>query len=169
MAVKLYNTLTRRKEEFCPLRPPQVTFYVCGPTVYDYIHIGNARVFIVFDVIRRYLNYRGYRVKLVQNYTDIDDKMIRRAAEDGLSVSELAQNSIDAYETDTPGCLSACRIAAAATEYIGPIIELIQHLEERGLAYASGDVYFNAGAFPVTQLSPGDRRFAGGARANREN
>lgn len=149
MALKLYNTLTRRKEEFKPLNPPAVTFYVCGPTVYDYIHIGNARVFIVFDVIRRYLNYRGYRVKLVQNYTDIDDKMIRRAAEEGLSVSELADKFIDAYETDTARLrIRPADLQPRATEHIEPIIELIRRLEERGLAYVSGgDVYFDAGAF----------------------
>ncbi len=150
MTVKLYNTLTRCKEEFRPLHPPQVTFYVCGPTVYDYIHIGNARVFIVFDVIRRYLNYRGYRVKLVQNYTDIDDKMIRRAAEEGLSVPELAQKFIDAYETDTSRLLiRPADLQPRATEHIEPIIELIRHLKEQGLAYVSGgDVYFSAGDFP---------------------
>lgn len=150
MAVKLYNTLTRRKEEFRPLQPPEVTFYICGPTVYDYIHIGNARVFIVFDVIRRYLNYRGYRVKLVQNYTDIDDKMIRRAAEEGLSVKALAEKFIEAYEADTARLLiRPADIQPRATEHIEPIIELIGRLEKRGLAYPSGgDVYFDAGAFP---------------------
>ncbi len=149
MAVKLYNTLTRCKEELKPLHPPEVKFYVCGPTVYDYIHIGNARVFIVFDVIRRYLNYRGYSVKLVQNYTDIDDKMIKRAAEEGISVAELADKFIDAYETDTAGLrVRAADLQPKATEHIGPIIELIKRLEKRGLAYASGgDVYFSAGAY----------------------
>ena len=149
LALKLFNTMTRHKEEFKPLHPPGVTFYVCGPTVYDYIHIGNARVFIVFDVIRRYLNYRGYGVKLVQNYTDIDDKMIRRAAEEGLSVAELAEKFIDAYKTDTAGLLvRAADLQPRATEHVEPIIELIQRLEKRGLAYASGgDVYFAAGAF----------------------
>lgn len=147
--MKLYNTLTRHKEEFRPFNPPQVTFYVCGPTVYDYIHIGNARVFIVFDVVRRYLDYRGYRVKLVQNYTDIDDKMIRRAADEGVSVSELARKFIDAYESDTARLLiRPAELQPRATEHIGSIIELIQRLEKRGLAYLSGgDVYFDAGAF----------------------
>ncbi|MGB4214510.1 MAG: cysteine--tRNA ligase [Dethiobacteria bacterium] len=149
MTLRLYNTLTRRKEEFKPLHPPAVTFYVCGPTVYDYIHIGNARVFIVFDVIRRYLNYRGYRVKMAQNYTDIDDKMIRRAAEEGLSVSELADKFIAAYEEDAARLrIRPAELQPRATEHIGPIIKLISRLEERGLAYVSGgDVYFDTGAF----------------------
>lgn len=149
MTLRLYNTLTRRKEEFKPLHPPAVTFYVCGPTVYDYIHIGNARVFIIFDVIRRYLNYRGYRVKMAQNYTDIDDKMIRRAAEEGLSVSELADKFIAAYEEDAARLrIRPAELQPRATEHIGPIIKLISRLEERGLAYVSGgDVYFDTGAF----------------------
>jgi cysteinyl-tRNA synthetase len=149
VTLRLYNTLTRRKEEFKPLHPPAVTFYVCGPTVYDYIHIGNARVFIIFDVIRRYLNYRGYRVKMAQNYTDIDDKMIRRAAEEGLSVSELADKFIAAYEEDAARLrIRPAELQPRATEHIGPIIKLISRLEERGLAYVSGgDVYFDTGAF----------------------
>lgn len=149
MAVKLYNTLTRRKEELEPLQPPEITFYVCGPTVYDYIHIGNARVFIIFDVIRRYLNYRGYRVRLIQNYTDIDDKMIRRAAEEGLSVPALADKFIEAYETDTARLLiRPADLQPRATEHIEPIIALIGRLEKRGLAYVSGgDVYFDARSF----------------------
>ena len=162
MTVKLYNTLTRRKEIFEPLAPPVVTFYVCGPTVYDYIHIGNARVFIVFDLIRRYLNYRGYRVKMVQNYTDIDDKMIQRAREEGCTVAELAERFIDAYEADAAGLLiQQADLRPRATEHIGPIIELIRRLEERGLAYQSGgDVYFSAGGFPgygsLSQQAPED-------------
>ncbi|HPU02124.1 MAG: cysteine--tRNA ligase [Firmicutes bacterium] len=150
MALRIYNTLTHRKEEFEPLNPPAVTMYVCGPTVYDYIHIGNARVFIVFDVIRRYLNYRGYRVKMVQNYTDIDDKMIRRAAEEGISVPELAERFIAAYKEDAARLrVRPADVQPRATEHIGPIIGLIRRLEKRGLAYVSGgDVYFDTGAFP---------------------
>ena len=150
MTVKLYNTLTRRKEIFEPLAPPVVTFYVCGPTVYDYIHIGNARVFIIFDLIRRYLEFRGHRVKMVQNYTDIDDKMIRRAREEGCTVTELAGKFINAYEADTAGLLiRKADLQPRATEHIGPIIELIRRLEEGGFAYRSGgDVYFSAGSFP---------------------
>lgn len=149
MTVKLYNTLTRRKEEFAPLNPPEVTFYICGPTVYDYIHIGNARVFIVFDVIRRYLNHRGYRVKMVQNYTDIDDKMIERAREEGTAVAALAQKFIEAYEADVSGLrVRPADLHPRATEHIEPIVELIGRLEEKGLAYRSGgDVYYSAGGF----------------------
>ncbi len=149
MAIKIYNTLTRRKEEFKPGDPPKVTFYVCGPTVYDYIHIGNARVFIIFDVVRRHLQYRGFDVKLVQNYTDIDDKMINRANDQGITVPELAARFIEAYEED----VSALRIRPAdvkprATEHIPQIIELIKKLLENGFAYISdGDVYYDTAKF----------------------
>jgi cysteinyl-tRNA synthetase len=149
VAIKIYNTLTRSKDELKPGAPPLVTFYVCGPTVYDYIHIGNARVFIIFDVVRRYLNYRGFNVKLVQNYTDIDDKMINRANEQGITVPELAERFIKAYEED----VSALRVRPAdvtprATEHIPQIIELIERLIENGYAYVSdGDVYYDTARF----------------------
>ncbi len=149
MAIKIYNTLTRSKEELKPGAPPLVTFYVCGPTVYDYIHIGNARVFIIFDVIRRYLEYRGYDVKLVQNYTDIDDKMINRANEQGITVPELAERFIKAYQED----VQALRVRPAdatprATEHIDDIIELIERLLDNGFAYISdGDVYYDTEKF----------------------
>ncbi len=150
MAVKIYNTLSRSKEELKPGAPPLVTFYVCGPTVYDYIHIGNARVFIVFDVVRRYLEYRGFDVKLVQNYTDIDDKMINRANEEGITVKKLAERFIRAYEED----VSALRVRPAdvkpkATDHIPQIIELVERLLENGYAYkTNGDVYFDTGSYP---------------------
>jgi cysteinyl-tRNA synthetase len=149
VTIKLYNTLTRSKDELKPGAPPLVTFYVCGPTVYDYIHIGNARVFIIFDVIRRYLEYRGFQVKLVQNYTDIDDKMINRANEQGISVPELAALFIRAYEED----VTALRVRPAdvkprATEHIPQIIELIGRLLKNGYAYISeGDVYYDTSRF----------------------
>ncbi len=149
MAIRIYNTLTRSKEELKAGAPPLLTFYVCGPTVYDYIHIGNARVFVIFDVIRRYLEYRGYDVRLVQNYTDIDDKMINRANEQGITVSELAERFIKAYEED----VGALRVRPAdltprATEYIKEIIELIERLLENGFAYISdGDVYYDTAKF----------------------
>ena len=149
MAIKIYNTLTRSKEELKPGAPPLVTFYVCGPTVYDFIHIGNARVFIIFDVVRRYLQYRGFDVKLVQNYTDIDDKMINRANEQGITVPELADRFIRAYEED----VAALRVRPAdvkpkATDHIPQIIELIGRLIENGYAYTSdGDVYYNTSKF----------------------
>ncbi len=150
MAIKIYNTLTRSKEELKPGAPPLVTFYVCGPTVYDYIHIGNARIFITFDVVRRYLDYRGYKVKLIQNYTDIDDKMINRANEEGVAVRELADRYIKAYEED----VGALRVRAAdvkpkATDHIPQIIKLVERLLENGYAYEiNGDVYFDTGNYP---------------------
>ncbi len=149
MTVRIYNTLTRSKEDLEPGAPPLVTFYVCGPTVYDYIHIGNARVFIIFDMIRRYLKYRGFAVKLVQNFTDIDDKMINRANEQGINVSELAERFIKAYDDD----VTALRVRPAdvrprATEHIPQIIALIERLLENGYAYISeGDVYYDTGRF----------------------
>lgn len=149
MVLKLYNTLTRTKEEFNPGEPALVKFYVCGPTVYDYIHIGNARVFIVFDVVRRYLQYRGFQVRLVQNYTDIDDKMIRRAREQGLTVPELAGRFIEAYEADARALLvKPADVQPRATEHVAQIIDLIRLLERNGMAYASGgDVYFDTARF----------------------
>ncbi len=161
MAIRIYNTLTRSKEEFKPGAPPLVTFYVCGPTVYDYIHIGNARVFIIFDVVRRYLEYRGYNVRFVQNYTDIDDKMINRANEQGITVPELAGRFINAYEED----VGALRVRPAdvtprATEHIDDIIRLIEQLLENGYAYISdGDVYYDTARFEgYGQLSHQKRR-----------
>lgn len=149
VAVKLYNTLTRGKEELKPVQPPELSLYVCGPTVYDYIHIGNARVFIIFDLIRRYLQFRGYQVKMIQNFTDIDDKMIQRAAEQGISVPELAQRYIDAYEADVLALrVKPADVQPRATEHIIQIIDLIRCLEEKGIAYASqGDVYFDTNCF----------------------
>lgn len=149
MAIKLYNTLTRSKEDFNPGNPPQVTFYVCGPTVYDYIHIGNARVFIIFDVIRRYLQYRGFAVKLVQNYTDIDDKMINRAGEQGITVPELAARFIEAYEQDVAALkVRPADVKPRATEHIEQIIELIEKLLANGYAYVSdGDVYYDTSSY----------------------
>ncbi|MDY6826473.1 MAG: cysteine--tRNA ligase [Bacillota bacterium] len=149
MTIRIFNTLTRRKEEFMPGDSPRVNFYVCGPTVYDYIHIGNARVFIVFDVVRRYLNYRGYEVNLVQNYTDIDDKMINRANEQGITVAALADRFIKAYEKDIQTLrVRPADIKPRATEHIPQIIALIERLLENGYAYVSdGDVYYDTSRF----------------------
>jgi len=148
--IKLFNTLTRRKETFVPTVEGKVNMYVCGPTVYDYFHIGNARVFIVFDVIRRYLQYRGYRVKYIQNYTDIDDKMIKRASEEGISVKELAEKFIKAYQEDASWLgVRPADFHPRATEHIGDIIEIVKKLEKKGLAYRiGGDVYFSIKDFP---------------------
>ncbi len=149
MAIKIYNTLTRSKEDFNPGNPPQVTFYVCGPTVYDYIHIGNARVFIIFDVVRRYLQFRDFAVKLVQNYTDIDDKMINRANEQGITVPELAARFIEAYEQDVAALkVRPADVKPRATEHIEQIIKLIEKLLANGYAYVSeGDVYYDTSSY----------------------
>jgi len=157
--IVLYNTLTRKKEPLKPVEEGKIGLYACGPTVYDYFHIGNARIFILFDVLRRYLAYRGYEVTFVQNFTDIDDKMIARAAELDISVAELAARFIQAYQEDaaTLGVLPADH-HPRATEHIPQIIALIQRLIDKDLAYEiEGDVYFHVDAFPAYgQLSHQD-------------
>lgn len=147
--MKLYNTLTRKKEEFKPLSEKQVKMYSCGPTVYNYFHIGNARPFIIFDTLRRYLEYKGYKVKFIQNFTDIDDKMIKRAKEEGISVKELAEKFINEYFIDAKGLgIKKATVHPRATENIDAIIELIKKLEEKGYAYeVDGDVYFSTRKF----------------------
>ncbi|HHT47230.1 MAG TPA: cysteine--tRNA ligase [Firmicutes bacterium] len=157
--MRLYNTLTGRKDPLKPVTEGKVGIYACGPTVYDYFHIGNARVFIFFDVLRRYLDYRGYSVTFVQNYTDIDDKMINKAREMGISVKELADIFIQAYEDDTAalGILPADH-HPRATEHIPQIIDLIRRLIDKNLAYdVDGDIFYHVGAFPdYGQLSHQD-------------
>ncbi len=148
--VKLYNTLTGKKEPLVPVKEGKIGMYACGPTVYDYFHIGNARVFIIFDVLRRYLLYRGYEVTFVQNFTDIDDKVINRAAQMGITVQELAERFIAAYQEDAEalGILPA-DYHPKATDFIPQIINLIQKLVEKNMAYEiEGDVYFHVEAFP---------------------
>jgi cysteinyl-tRNA synthetase len=148
--VKLYNTLTGKKEPLVPVKEGKIGMYACGPTVYDYFHIGNARVFIIFDVLRRYLLYRGYEVTFVQNFTDIDDKMINRAAQMEITVQELAERFIAAYQEDAEalGILPA-DYHPKATDFIPQIINLIQKLVEKNMAYEiEGDVYFHVEAFP---------------------
>ena len=147
--MKIYNTLTKGKQAFVPLREGEVSIYACGPTVYNYFHIGNARPFILFDTLRRYLRYRGYRVTLVQNFTDIDDKMINRANQEGISVKELADRFIQEYYVDAHGLnIMDADVAPKATEHIEEIIAIIRRLVERDLAYESeGDVYFAARDF----------------------
>ena len=141
----LYNDLTRKKEEFIPLKEREVTFYSCGPTVYDYFHIGNARPFIVFDVLRRWLEKSGYTVKFVQNFTDIDDKMITRANSEGITVAELAERFISEYYKDADALLiKRPTLSPKATEHIPEIIYLIERIIENGHAYeVAGDVYFD--------------------------
>ena len=147
--MKLYNTMTRRKEDFEPLHEGQVGMYVCGPTVYDYIHVGNARPIIVFDTLRRYLEYLGYKVTFVQNVTDVDDKLINRAKREDTTVAALAERFAAAYFDDLRALGSTpATVSPKATEHIPEIISIIRTLEQKGLAYAvdNGDVYFNTQA-----------------------
>lgn len=143
--MKLFNTLTRQKEEF-EVRNREVRMYVCGPTVYNYFHIGNARCFVVFDMLRRYLEYRGNKVTFVQNFTDVDDKLIRAAKENGCTVPEIAEKYINEYFTDARGLgVHDATIHPRATENIDKIIEIVSMLIEKGHAYVSGnDVYFDS-------------------------
>ena len=147
--MKVYNTLTRQKEELKPITPGEVKIYACGPTVYNYIHIGNARPLCVFDVLRRYLEYRGYNVRFVQNFTDIDDKIIRRANEEGLTFSEVSEKYIKEFWVDAKGMnIREATIHPKATENIDEIITIISALVEKGYAYeAQGDVYFSPAKF----------------------
>lgn len=149
--MQIYNSLTRRKEEFKPIHEGKAGIYACGPTVYNYFHIGNARPFITFDVLRRQLEREGYEVTFVQNFTDIDDKMINRANEEGITVKELADRFIAEYYTDAKALgIRPASVHPKATEHIPEIISLISRLIENGHAYAtpSGDVYYRVSAFP---------------------
>ena len=147
--MRLLNTLTRQKEELT-VRDGRVRMYACGPTVYNYIHIGNARCFVLFDLLRRYLEYRGNEVVFVQNFTDVDDKMIAKAKAEGCTVPEIAARYIDAYFTDAQGLgVRPATVHPRATENIPEIIEIVQTLIDKGHAYESnGNVYFAAGSFP---------------------
>ena len=149
MTIQIYNTLTRRKEPFIPIEEGKVKMYVCGPTVYNYIHIGNARPVIVFDTVRRYLEYRGFDVKFVSNFTDIDDKIIKAANELGEEVSELTGRFINAYFEDVSalGCNKA-DVHPRVTDHIEDIVDFIQVLIDKGFAYESqGDVYYRTKSF----------------------
>jgi cysteinyl-tRNA synthetase len=150
MAIKVFNSMSRAKEEFAPLAPPLARIYVCGVTVYDLCHIGHARSAIVFDVIRRYLRFKGYQVSFVKNFTDVEDKIIRRAQAEGVSAREISERYIDAYREDMAaiGVLPG-DVEPKATDHIGEMIELIERLIGNGTAYAvSGDVYFEVKRFP---------------------
>lgn len=142
--MKIYNTLTRKKEEFIPIDKDNVKMYSCGPTVYDYFHIGNARPFIIFDTMRRYLEYIGYNVTFVQNFTDIDDKMIKRANAEGITVKELGERFIGEYFKDAASIgVRPATVHPKATDNIDAIIDIIKKLEDNGYAYAvDGNVYF---------------------------
>ena len=147
--MKIYNTLTRKKEEFVPIEEGKVSMYVCGPTVYNYFHIGNARPFVVFDTMRKYLEYRGYKVKYVQNFTDVDDKIINRAKEEGLTAGEVSEKYIDEYYKDAAALnIKKATVHPKVTETIPDIIKFIQDLIDLGYAYESdGDVYYRARKF----------------------
>ncbi|MBE7027983.1 MAG: cysteine--tRNA ligase [Ruminococcaceae bacterium] len=147
--MKIYNTMTRKKEEFIPLEQGKVKMYSCGPTVYNFFHIGNARPFIIFDTLRRYFEYLGYDVKFVQNFTDIDDKMIKNANELGITVKELADKYIEEYFKDAKGLkIKEASVHPKATENIDAIISIVKKLEEEGYAYnVDGDVYFETKKF----------------------
>lgn len=147
--MKLYNTLTRTKEEFIPIEEGKVKMYVCGPTVYNYIHIGNARPFIIFDTLRRYLEYRGYDVTFVQNFTDVDDKIIKRGHEEQISPEEVANKYIDEYFLDADGLgIKRASVHPRVTDNINEIIAFVKELEDKGYAYeVNGDVYFDTKKF----------------------
>ena len=147
--MRVFNTLTRQKEEFIPIIPGEVKMYVCGPTVYNFFHIGNGRTFIVFDTIRRYLEYRGYKVRFVQNFTDIDDKMINKANDEGITVKELGDKYIKEYYQDADSLkIERATVNPRATEYINDIIKFVEELIEAGFAYeVDGDVYYSTKKF----------------------
>lgn len=146
MSITVYNTLTRKKERFHTLKPNKVKMYVCGPTVYNYIHIGNARVFVFFDVVRRYLIHKGYHVTYVQNFTDVDDRLIEASQEQGLSVKEIAEKYIAAYFDDMDALgVHRADVHPKATEHIDEMLEAIRILIEKGYAYErEGDVFYRA-------------------------
>ncbi|WP_435167022.1 cysteine--tRNA ligase [Paenibacillus glycanilyticus] len=149
MNVQIYNTLTRAKEAFVPQEPGKVKMYVCGPTVYDYIHIGNARPVIFFDVVRRYLEYVGYDVNYIVNFTDVDDKLIKKAEQSGLTVPEVADKFINAFNEDIASLgVHKATLNPRVTEHIPAIVAFIQGLVDTGYAYASeGDVYYRTSKF----------------------
>lgn len=175
--MRIFNTMTRQKEEFIPNNPDEVKIYACGPTVYNYIHIGNARPLCVFDVLRRYLEYRGYNVKFVQNFTDVDDKIIKRVNEEGITFEEVSKKYIEEFWTDANGLnFKKASVHPKATENIDEIINIIKTLEEKGYAYAvDGDVYFRTLKFkeygklshqPIEDLQSGARIAIGEKKEN---
>jgi len=147
--MKLFNSLTMQKEEFVPIEEGKVRLYACGPTVYNYIHVGNARPLIMFDVLRRYLEYRGYEVTFVQNFTDVDDKIIKRANEEGLSSKEISEKYIAEFKIDSRGLgVHEATVHPKATENIEQIISLVETLIRKGYAYeVNGDVYYRTAKF----------------------
>ncbi len=163
-----YNTISGKREEFVPIEPGKVKMYACGPTVYNYFHVGNARCFVVFDMMRRYFEYRGYEVRFVQNFTDIDDKVIRRANEEGVGYSDIAARYIKEYFTDAQGLgVNPATVHPLATDNIDTILDIVKTLVDNGHAYPSnGDVYFRTRSFrgygklsgqPIEDLESGAR------------
>lgn len=166
--MRLFNTLTKSKEEFVPLEAGKVKLYACGPTVYNYIHIGNARPICVFDTLRRYFEYKGLDVTFVQNFTDIDDKIINKAKEEGVTAAEIARRYMEEYETDAKGLgVRPATIHPKATETVDTILEIVSSLVDKGYAYEkNGDVYFRSKKFsgygklshqPLDELDAGNR------------
>jgi cysteinyl-tRNA synthetase len=148
--MKIYNTMARMKEELVPMTPGEIKMYSCGVTVYDLSHVGHARMLMVFDVISRYLRFAGYRVTFVRNFTDIDDKIIRRAAEEGVPAREVAERNVAAFHADMAalGVLPP-DVEPRATEHLPEMIGLIERLLAKGYAYVlNGDVYFEVRRFP---------------------
>ena len=148
--MKVYNTLSRQKEEFIPLEEGKVKMYVCGPTVYNFIHIGNARPMIVFDTVRRYMEYRGYEVNFVSNFTDVDDKIIKKAMEEGVTAQEISRRYIEECKKDMAGLnVKPATTHPLATEEIDGMLEMISALIDKGYAYPSADgtVYFRTRKF----------------------
>ena len=147
--MKIYNTLTRQKEEFKPIDENEIKIYVCGPTVYNYFHIGNARPFVVFDTLRNYLEYRGRKVKFIQNFTDVDDKIINKAIEEGVSASDISERYIEEYFKDAQSLnVKKASVHPKVTENIEEIIEFVKTLVDKGYAYeVDGDVYFSTRKF----------------------
>ena len=156
--MKIYNTLTRKKEEFVPVHPGKVGMYVCGPTVYNYIHIGNARPMIIFDTVRRYFEYKGYDVNYVSNFTDVDDKIIKKANEEGVSATEIAERYIEECKKDMEGLnVKPATHQPKATEEIDGMIRMIGTLIEKGHAYeVNGTVYFKTRSFEMSKKYIGD-------------
>ena len=170
--MKIFNTLTKEKVDFVPINEGEVKIYACGPTVYNFIHIGNARPICVFDVLRRYLEYRGYDVTFVQNFTDIDDKIIKRANEEGTDYETVSKKYIEEFWTDANGLnFRPATVHPLATENIDKIIEIVSGLIDNGHAYAvDGDVYFSTKTFneygklshqPLEELEVGARIMVG--------
>ncbi len=147
--MKVFNTMTRKKEELIPIVPGEIKMYSCGPTVYNYFHIGNARPFIIFDILRRYLEYRGYKVTFVQNFTDVDDKIIKKAKDEGKTEKEIADKYIDEYFKDAESLIiQKADYHPRVTEHMDEIIDLIKRIEQNGLTYTvNGNVYYDTSKF----------------------